>query len=106
MLFSVIIPTLNEEHYLPKLLTDQEKQLLYLPFPRPDKQSLVTLFLFGIATQLVVFLQHFGKVFSFGPGIVIDKQFFEKIGGFDEKAYIVEDHGLIMNAYKYGVKAR
>src|SRR6266480_923896 len=26
MLFSIIIPTLNEEHYLPKLLTDLQKQ--------------------------------------------------------------------------------
>lgn len=85
---------------------EKEKKLLYLLMPKPEKPSIMQNIIFLISTRFVILVQKIGKAFSFGPGIVIEKNFFNKIGGYDENAYVAEDHGLVIKAYQQGVKAR
>lgn len=88
------------EEYIKK-----KEDLLFLPYPKPDKESFVNKLLFMFCIKYVTILHAFGKALSFGPAIVIDKELFDNIGGFDELAYVSEDHNLIIKAHKAGAKA-
>lgn len=85
---------------------DREKKLLYLPLPKPSNENLFNMILFAISIKAVIGLQKVGKALSFGPAILIQRELFERIGRFDEAAYVSEDHNLIVKAYKAKVKVR
>lgn len=190
--FSVIIPALNEEDYLPKLLSDLEKQkyknfeiivvdggstdktvtiaekfkkklplrlfispkrnvsyqrnfgakkslgkflvfldadarinssflkkifsvvnkkeaLLIIPKIIPNevnKRTSEMKVLFEIVNFLIEISQLINKPFSSGGSIIIEKNLFDLLEGFDESLYLAEDHNLIQRAKKIGVVAK
>lgn len=186
--FSVIIPTLNEEKYLPKLLSDLEKQkyddfeviicdgfsqdktekivrqsqlkklfffqthlknvatqrnfgakkasgkylifldadsrispsflkkidrfikknpgLFFIPYLKPERKYKMYQPFFEIANKLVELSQGINKKFSLGGSMIIEKNFFYLIGGFNENLFLAEDHNLIEKAGEWGVKAK
>ncbi len=83
-----------------------DNKLVYLPYIIPSKRTLLNNIAFAVATIGVVVLNKMNKPYSFGPAIVIQKELFEKIGKFDEKAYVSEDHNLIIKAYNAGAKPK
>lgn len=87
-------------------LIEKEKKLLYLPIIKPSTPSLFYKFVFASSINFVKLAQLLGRPLSIGPLIVIENKFFHKIGGFDEKIAIAEDHNLIIKAHQNGVKAR
>lgn len=85
---------------------EREHKALYLPLPKPSNENIFNMLLFAVSIRAVIGLQKVGKALSFGPAILIKHDLFEKIGKFDEAAYVSEDHNLIMKAYKAHVKVR
>lgn len=82
----------------------KDKKSLYLPYIVSSKKSLFFKIIVAIAVWGVVAFNKLNKPHSFGPAIVIQKELFEKIGKFDEKACVSEDHNLVIKAHKAGVK--
>jgi glycosyltransferase involved in cell wall biosynthesis len=82
-----------------------EKGLLYLPLVRSSKLTLSYRFLVWFSITAVTTLTKLGRPMGLGPHIVIEKKFFNKLGGFNEKISASEDHNLVIKAAKAGVKA-
>lgn len=81
----------------------KDNRPLYLPFVQPSTSSPLHRFLFFCSISFVRGMKLIGYPISTGPHIVIRKELFEKIGGFEESIIIGEDHNLIMKANKHGI---
>jgi glycosyltransferase involved in cell wall biosynthesis len=84
----------------------KEKKLLYLTYPKPSPNKLSYKIIFFFSVGFVRMLDVLGKGLAFGPGMVIERSLFEKIGGFDEKAYVSEDQNLVIKSREAGIRAR
>lgn len=80
--------------------------LVFIPAIVPDNRNLEMKVAFRFVNYLVDFSQNLNRPFSTGGSMVVEKNFFHLIGGFDEKLFLSEDHNLIQNAQKWGVRAR
>lgn len=89
-----------------KLEIEKKKGLLFLPALIPEKNNYQDKLMFNITNSLVDLSQKIGKPFSSGGSMIVQKEFFKIIGGFNEKLFISEDHELIQRAFKYGVNAK
>ena len=89
-----------------KKIINKKKGLVFLPSLVPEKKEPQLDLIFKLINFFVEISQSFPKPFSAGGSIIIDKNFFEKIGGFDEDTYLAEDHNLIYKATFWGVKAK
>ncbi len=105
-LFFLDADTRLEKDCIKKIVkhTLKDGKLLYLPYIVPSRQTVFNRFIFKISVWGVVALNKMNKPYSFGPAIVIQKKLFERIGKFDEQAYVSEDHNLVIKAHKAGVK--
>lgn len=82
---------------------NKNKGMIIIPYLTPERGDEEYQPLFDIANLLVEFSQNLTKKFSFGGSMVLEKNFFNIIGGFDKKIYLGEDHELIQRAYDWGV---
>lgn len=80
--------------------------LLYIPAIIPDRKNFEMEVAFRLANSLVDFSQNLNKPFSTGGSMIVERNFFLRIGGFDQKLFLSEDHNLVQRAQKWGVKAR
>lgn len=80
--------------------------LIYLPKFVPDIKTPDIVLLFEIAYFLIEVSQYTPKPFSTGGEIIIRREIFHILGGFDEKLFLSEDHELIQRAKKFGITAR
>lgn len=94
----------TDSHMIKKIYKHihEQKGQLYLPYPKPGSSKLVDKVLFGLGIQVVVLINKLGKAYAIGPAIIIKKELFHKINGFDEKAYVSEDQNLVIKARKAG----
>ena len=84
----------------------KKKGLLFLPYLLPDKEYKQYKPLFDLLNILVELSQNLPKRFSLGGSIVIERNFFNIIGGFDDKLFIAEDHELVQRAGLWGVDSK
>lgn len=84
----------------------KNKGLAFIPYAKPDKKDNIYKPLFDLANILVEFSQKLPKKFSLGGSIIVEKNFFKLIGGFNEKLFISEDHELAQRISDYGVQIR
>ncbi len=84
----------------------EKKGLLFLPYIMPDENYAELRILFKLINFLVEMSQNFAKPFSLGGSMIIEKKFFHRVGGFNEKVYLGEDHKFIRDAQKWGVRAK
>lgn len=84
----------------------KNKGLAFIPYARPDKKDNIYKPLFDLANILVEFSQKLPKKFSLGGSIIVEKNFFKLIGGFNEKLFMAEDHELAQRISDYGVQIR
>lgn len=83
-----------------------KKGLVFLPYVMPeDKSSEVKVF-YKLANYFLDVSQSIGKPFGSVGGMVMERNFFLRIGGFDETVFVAEDHSIIRKAYQWGVKAK
>jgi len=87
-------------------IINKKKGLIFIPSLTPEKKSPQIDLIFKLTNFFIDISQSLPKPFSAGGSLIIDKNFFKKIGGFDEKAYLAEDHNLIYKASFWGVRAR
>ena len=83
-----------------------KKGLLFLLYLLPDKEFKQYKPLFDLINILVEFSQNLPKRFSLGGSMVVERNFFKLIGGFDEELFIAEDHELIQRASSWGVYSK
>jgi glycosyltransferase involved in cell wall biosynthesis len=88
---------------LGEAITSQKAQL-YLPVPKPANKKLYDKVSFATGIKIVELGDKLGIAYAIGPAIVITKELFNKIKGFDEKAYVSEDQNLIIKARKAKVR--
>lgn len=84
----------------------KDKGLLFIPFLSPEKGDEEYRLLFDLSNLLVEFSHLLKRKFSLGGSFIIEKNFFQLIGGFDEKLFLAEDHELIQRASQWGVNSR
>lgn len=83
-----------------------KKGLFFIPFLLPDRQYVEYKVIFNFINLFIELTQNFHKPFSAGGSMVIDKYFFELLGGFNERLFISEDHDLVKRSHQWGVKAK
>ena|SRR3989338_4772641 len=84
---------------------ERKKGLVFLPYNIPSENNSQTKLIWKFVNFLVELSQSTGKPFS-TMGMIWEKNFFQTIGGFDEKVFIAEDHKIIQEAHKWGVRAK
>lgn len=89
-----------------KMLILRKRGLIFLPYITPDEDSSQLEIIFKLANFLIEFSQNLNKPFSAGGSIIIEKNLFQQLDGFDEKLYLAEDHDLIHKTSQWGVKAK
>lgn len=81
----------------------KQKGLVIISYLSPEKDDEEYRPLFDIGNLLVEFSQNMTKKFSFGGSMIVEKNFFNIIGGFNYKLFLAEDHELIQRASSWGV---
>ncbi len=85
---------------------NKNKGLLFIPYSIPDKRHYQYKPFFDIINLLIEFSQKLPRKFSLGGSMIIERNFFKLIEGFDESLYISEDHELIQRASQWGVNVK
>ncbi len=89
-----------------KKTIEKKKGLFFIPYLLPNRKDREYKLLFNFINLLIELTQNINKPFSAGGLMVVEKHFFELLGGFDEKLFICEDHDLVQRAYQWGVRAK
>ncbi len=84
----------------------KSKYLLLLPIHIPEKSPYHDKVLFNVAGFFVEMSHLTDKPFSYGPGAMIYREFFNFIGGYDTSLFVSEDHEIIQRIRKSGVHAK
>lgn len=82
------------------------KGLVFIPYltcGKYDKKYQALLDLSNILVESSVFLN---KKFSLGGSMIVERNFFNILGGFNENLFLAEDHELIQRAFFWGVNPR
>ncbi len=82
------------------------KGLIFIPYIIPNEGYSKSKIIFGVINLLVEFSQNISKPFSSGGSMVLEKNFFYLLGGFNEKLFLSEDHNIVQRAYLFGVRSR
>jgi glycosyltransferase involved in cell wall biosynthesis len=88
---------------------NKKEALLIIPKIIPNEVNKKTpemKVLFEIVNFFIETSQLINKPFSSGGSIIIEKNLFNFLEGFDESLYLAEDHNLIQRAKKSGVTAK
>ncbi|GAB4219181.1 MAG: hypothetical protein Fur009_4020 [Candidatus Microgenomates bacterium] len=85
---------------------EKNKGLVFIPYVKAERKNKIYQPLFDLANILVEFSQKLPKKFSLGGSMIIEKNFFHLLGGFNEKLFISEDHELIQRVCDYGVQIK
>ena len=96
----------NNFVYKLKKFIINNKGLLFIPYltsGASDKKYRTLLDLSNMLAESSIF---FDKKFSLGGSMIIEKNFFGLLGGFNENLYLAEDHELIQRAHFWGVSPR
>ncbi|QQG44504.1 MAG: glycosyltransferase [Candidatus Roizmanbacteria bacterium] len=89
-----------------KKIITHKKGLVFIPHIIPDEKNQFDIKLvFNVVNFLIDASQYVGKPLSSGGSMIFEKNFFLRIGGFDESLPYAEDHNLVQKAYKWGVRA-
>lgn len=85
---------------------NREKGLLFVPSIVPDERDEQMRSIFNIINFLTEASQYVGKPFSTGGSMIVERNFFNRMGGFDEKLFLAEDHNLVQRAQLWGIRAK
>ncbi len=83
-----------------------EKGLVFIPYVYPDEDDSQMKVIFNFINFFVELSQILGRPISSGGSLIVEKNFFNLIGGFPENVYLAEDHQFIDKAYQWGVGAK
>ncbi len=80
--------------------------LMYLPLHLPHDGAPPDEVLFRVISSFVEMSHLSQKPFTYGPGAVFQRHFFNALGGYDEEVFVYEDHEIVQRAKKRGVSAK
>ncbi len=90
-----------------KKIVVRNKGLVFIPSVLPDEDTyLDRQIVFNFVNFLIDVSQNLGKPLSSGGSMILEKNFFHIIEGFDTKLVYAEDHDIIQKAQEWGVKAK
>ncbi len=89
-----------------KKIIFKRKGLIFIPHFLPDRKYKQYKSLFDLLNILVEFSQNLPKRFSLGGNMIIERNFFDIVGKFDEKLFMAEDHELIQRISQWGVEIK
>ncbi len=88
------------------LFLENKKALIIVPYIQPDRNNPELKILFDLVNTFINILLITPKPFSSGGSMIVERNFFFLIGGFNGKLFLAEDHDLIQRAKKFGVTAK
>lgn len=86
-----------------KKTIEKKKGLVFIPCIIPDESSARSIF--KLANFIIELSQFTNKPLSSGGSMIWEKNLFTRIGGFDEKIFLAEDHSIVQKALKWSVRA-
>lgn len=89
-----------------KSYIEKYKGLVLLPYVDPEENNPQTKAFYQLVNFLIQVSQAVGKPFSSVGSIIVEKNFFFLIKGFEDRLFIGEDHSLIQKAQEWGVRAK
>lgn len=87
-------------------IVKQKKGVIFLPSLFPDVSTAKNKVIFSVVNATVEASQTLGKPLPTAGVMIVEKNFFKTMNGFDESAFASEDHDFIIRAKDLGVKAR
>lgn len=84
----------------------KNKHLIYIPAVMPQDRTLHNMVTFNVLNFLIETSLKTAKPFSSGGSMIIEKNYFYFLGGFDENLFLAEDHEIIQRAKAGGVTAQ
>lgn len=78
----------------------------YLPQITSDGNNIFMIDICMLINMLVYLLLHTSKPFSAGGAMVVSAKIFKKLGGFNHKMSICEDHDIVRRASRQGIRMR
>ncbi len=82
----------------------KHKSLFYTPSMHPASVNIQTRALFAIVNLWARITAGSSKPFVTSGSLIIERNFFNLIGGFDERIFIGEDHSIAQKAAAWGVR--
>lgn len=89
-----------------KKIIDKCPYLCLLPIHIPHNATPQDEMLYNVISFFVEMSNVTEKPFSYGPCAIFDRQYFYTLGGYDESAFIYEDHEIVQRGRKRGVHAK
>jgi len=80
--------------------------LFFLPYLYSTEKSPEIIFVFNLVNLAIDISQNLKTPFSSGGAMIIERNFFNCLGGFNEKLFLAEDHSLVRKAMEWGVRAK
>jgi len=80
--------------------------LFFLPSLKTDEDSAEIKFMTDILNFFIEISQNINRPFAFGGAMILERNYFLTIGGFDETVTIAEDYDLAQRSLKWGVRAK
>lgn len=84
----------------------KKKGLIFLPTMVPDEKNPETRTIFQVSNKIVEASQTIGRPIPSPGALIIEKNIFLTIGGYDEKISLAEDHEILKRAQTWGVRAK
>ena len=88
-----------------KVNISTKKGLVFLPSIVPEEKTPQFKLAYRVVNYLVQVSQNTNRPLSTGGCMVLERKFFNKIKGFNEKVFNAEDHSIIQKAKLFGEKA-
>ena len=83
---------------------DSKSYEMLIPAVIPDSKKFIYRSLYGSINGLVLIFKSLNVTFSTGGNLIIKKDTFNMLSGFDETIFVGEDHDIVRRARKKGVK--
>jgi len=86
---------------------ETKKGLFFIPYIIPAERTENNMkFVFHILNIIIEFSQVVGKPFSSGGSMIVEKNLFNRIGGFNPHLFHSEDHDIVRKAASWGAKIK
>lgn len=80
--------------------------LFFLPYLYSTEKNPEIKFVFNLVNLAIDLSQNLKTPFSSGGAMIVERNFFNCLGGFNEKLFLAEDHNLVKRAMEWGVRAK
>lgn len=87
-----------------KELIDRKGFDMYIPTTRPDTRQLTHRIMYSFSNSFLKTMFFLHHPFSSGGNMVMSRELFEKVNGFNEKLYLAEDHDIVKRSKKAKAK--